>query len=297
MNLRIDNFAPNTFPHAQDENSLLFEIASFDGIGQNYFIYSIFLKGQKMINNLRSIALFSALIVGACTTTKEPEDDPGHDFNKAKAYYENGNYDLAVKKLSEFKSRYPYSRYAVEAGLLIANSYFEQSKFAEASVAYEQFENLHPNHEKMDFVLYRDGMSYWEDAPTAINREQEYTHLAIQKWERLQERFPSSSYSSEVSKYIKEGKIRIAESEDFIASFYCRKEIWHACAFHSYIILDRHPEHRKLVKKALRRASEALEHIANEKPYAEKKNLYNRNATKEELLQKAKDLKERYKKI
>lgn len=248
-----------------------------------------------MVNDLKHMVLFMSLLAAACSEKGLVQDNPQESFAIAKAPYEERNYEIAIKKLNEFKSRFPYSRYAVEAELLVADAYFETSKYAEAGVAYEQFAKLHPKHERTDFVLYRIGLCYWKDAPTEIDREQEYTQTSITKWERLIKDFPDSPHSEEARQFMKVGKLRIAQAEDFIARYYCRKSIWHSCAYHSLIILERFPDQTDLAKDAIKRAALALEKLAKEEPYGEQKNLFNREATKEEVLKKAQDLKARIK--
>jgi outer membrane protein assembly factor BamD len=245
-----------------------------------------------MLNHLKYMLLLLSLLTVACSEKALNQDNPQESFANARRSYDSHNYEDAIKKLSEFKSRFPYSRYATEAELLIADSYFETGKFTEAGVAYEQFVKLHPKHEKLDFALFRVGLCYWKDAPSEYDREQEYTQISINKWERLLKEFPSSPHSAEAQEFMKIGYLRISKSEDFIARFYCRKEIWHSCAYHSLIILERFPEQKDMVKAAIQRAAMALEKIANEVPYAKEINLFNRDHTKEELMMRAEKLRE-----
>ena len=248
-----------------------------------------------MVNDLKHMVLLVSLLAAGCSEKELIQDNPQESFAIAKAPYEERNYEVAIKKLNEFKSRFPYSRYAIEAELLIADSNFETNKFTEAGVAYEQFVKLHPKHEKTDLVLYRIGLCYWKDAPSEIDREQEYTQISIKKWERLIKEFPQSPHSEQAKQFIKAGKLRMAQAEDFIARFYCKKSIWHSCAYHSLIILERFPEQTELAQAAIQRASLALEKLAKEEPYGEQKNLFNRDASQEELLKKAHDLSSRVK--
>ena len=256
-------------------------------------VIAFFLWEQKMVNKFRYLIFFLTFLTLSCSEKGLIQDNPQESFANAKAFYNAANYELAIKKLSEFKNRYPYSRYALEAELLIADSYFETGKFTEAGVAYEQFVKLHPKHEKIDFALFRVGLSYWKDAPEEIDREQEYTQTAINKWQKLISDFPNSNYAHEASTYIKKGQRRIAEAEDFIARFYCRKEIWHSCAYHSIIILERFPDYKDLVKASVKRAAHALERVAKEEPFEKEKNLFNKDSSQEELLKRAEDLKEK----
>src|SRR6185312_11564391 len=153
--------------------------------------------------------LFLLLLAGFLTSCAEKEFDPNNpekSYSIAKEPYDDGNYEIALTKLGEFKSRFPYSKYATEAELLIANSQFELGHYTEAALAYEQFVKLHPRHPKADFAEFRVGESYWQDAPEEIDREQDYTLKAIKEWGKLLEKMPDSPYAKKAKELIAKGK-------------------------------------------------------------------------------------------
>ncbi|MBF0440515.1 MAG: outer membrane protein assembly factor BamD [Oligoflexales bacterium] len=203
-------------------------------------------------------SLFVFVLTHGCSEKDYNKSDPAESFAYAKEPYDDESYDTALTRLGEFKSRFPYSKYAVEAELLIANSHFKLEHYEEAAAAYAQFVKLHPKHEQVDFAMYRVGESYWVDAPEAINREQEYTFKAIEEWNKLIVRFPKSKYSEKAAEFIEKGKRRIAESFDFIAKFYCKLEIYHACAYRYQLLVRDYPQYKDLYKNALEQAGKAF---------------------------------------
>ena len=200
-----------------------------------------------------------------CAEKEFDPNDPKKSFSIAKEPYDNGRHDQAITKLGEFKSRFPYSQFAVEAELLIANSHFELEHYAEAAAAYQQFAKLHPKHAKVDYALFRVGESYWSEAPEEVDREQEYTEKAVTEWEKLVVKLPDSVYAKKAEGLIVDGKRRLAESAAFASKFYCKLEIYHACAYR-YIILARDfPQFADLKKNALAEAARALDEVAKQK--------------------------------
>ncbi len=236
--------------------------------------------------------LFSLIILGTyqgCTDDTEMSPDPEIAFAKAREYYDDGSYDLAVKKLGEFKSRFPYSKYSLLAELFIANSHFELGNYEQAATAYKQFVKLHPKHEKVPFAMYRTGESYWIDAPEAINRDQELTQTSINEWKQLIERFPNSEYTKQAKEKSSQGRRRIAESHEFVVEFYCKQEIYHACAYRAIKLLDDYPEYKDIRKNVLRLGSEALFQVAKQKhedPESDK-NIFVKRMTEQQLIEKA----------
>lgn len=235
------------------------------------------------------VAIVIPVLFFACAEKEFDPNDAEKSFGIAKEPYDDGTYEIAVQKLGEFKSRFPYSKYAVEAELLLANAQYELGHYTEAAVAYEQFVKLHPKHPKTDYALFRVGESYWEDAPEEIDREQEYTTKAIKEWEKLVERMPDSPYAKKAKDLIQQGKRRIAESIAFIFQFYCRQDINHACAYRAIQLADEFPEFPELRIDALEHAIGALEQVAKAKAKdpASDKNLYFKTMSSTEIQARA----------
>ena len=247
----------------------------------------------------RITCLFYLGLALSCSEKQFDPDNPSKSYALAKEPYDNENYEIALTKLGEFKSRFPYSKFATDAEILIANSYYELGQYAEATASYKQFIKLHPKHPKTAFAQYRIGESYWADAPEEVNREQDLTARAISEWEVLVKSYPKSEYAPKAIELIKKGKRRMAEAEKFIAAFYCKQEIWHACAYRYVTLADTAPiEFKDLIKSSLEEASYAFEKMADEwDPEDKDKNLYYRKMSKDQLAQQGKALKEKSKKL
>lgn len=246
-----------------------------------------------MLVKLKILLILFVVLVNCAEKELDP-NNPQLSYSIAKEPYDGNNYDIALRKLGEFRSRFPYSKYAVEAELLIANCHFELGHYVESSAAYALFVKLHPKHPQVDYALFQVGMSYWKDAPSEIDREQEYTSIALKEWKVLLDAHPNSSYSKQALDFVEKGNKRIADSEEFIACFYCKQEIWHACAYRYMQVIDKFPEDPKRLKQGLEKTSHALKKIAEQKVSdKEDKNLFFRNLSKEELLKKSQEYKDR----
>jgi outer membrane protein assembly factor BamD len=234
---------------------------------------------------------FIFLLANSCSD-KDFTKDPAASFAIAKEPYDDKDYDIALTKLSEYRSRFPYSQYAVEASLLIANAHFELEQFEEAASAYSQFTKLHPKHQELGYAYFRVGESYWSLSPDSIDREQEFTHKAIEEWQVLIKKLPQSSWAKKAKKLVKEGKLRIAQSFEFVSKFYCKQEIYHACAFRSVNLARLYPEFKEMRRDALVRAADALVYVAEQKKEDPKsdKNIYLNTLSSDEILALSKKL-------
>lgn len=244
---------------------------------------------------LALICVIMVVVLSGCAEKEFDPADPAGSFATAKEPYDDENWDRAVTRLGEFKSRFPYSQYAVEAELLSANAQFELERYAEAAVAYSQFVKLHPKHAKLDFAMFRVGESYWSEAPEEVDREQEYTGKAVEEWETLIQKMPQSPYSKKAKEFVAEGKRRIAESFEFVSKFYCKLEIYHSCAYRYIQLAERYPKFVDLRNTALREAARALEYVADEKEKDPKsdKNIYFRDLSAVQIRAKAAELRTR----
>lgn len=243
----------------------------------------------KYIWEILANILILALCLTSCATPDKGPPTPESRFQEAKATFDDGAYDLAIQQLGEFKSRHPYSNYAILADLYIADSYFKLDEFSEAVASYTQFAKLHPKHPKADYAMFRIGESYWVDAPEAVDREQDLTQKAIDSWQRMIAAYPNSPYVGKAKEYIKRGQERIARSYEFIAKFYCKMEKYHACAFKYLQIVKKFSGFKPLYQSALQNAAFAFDKLYEQKkadPDSDK-NLYFKSLSLEELKNRA----------
>ncbi len=255
------------------------------------------IKGHAVQKLTRTLSYFTfwvilSLVSISCTEKEFDPNDPAKSFAIAREPYDDRNWEIALQKLGEFKSRFPYSKFATTAELFIANSHFELEQFEESAVAYSQFVKLHPKNENVDYAMFRVGESYWVEAPEDVDREQDYTIKAIDEWKKLITRLPDSPYAKKAQDLMEKGQRRLAGSNQFIADFYCKQEIWHACAFRNELLLEKYPQYKELHEKARLQAAKAFEKLAalkREDPESDK-NIYFKTMTAEQLEAKAKQL-------
>ena len=214
-------------------------------------------------------SLFLALSLTLSCTHKPTHSSVEESFLHAKEAYEDGSYTEAIKDLKEFRSRHPYSRYVSEADLYIANSHFELHEYRLAALSYQQFAILHPKHPRTPFALYRIGLSYWKEAPSAPNREQDLTAQALKFWKRLAQKYPQSNYLKEVEPLQKEGYERITRSELFVIRYYFRQERWLSCVYRVQEHITKNAtqqQNPEFLKEALSLGLDALDKILEDLP-------------------------------
>ena len=177
------------------------------------------------------LSLLAVISIVGCFAKGVDPNDAQQSFVVAQQTFVDGDYELASNKLGAFRARFPYNKQATEAELLIADAHYELGHYPEALVAYQRFSRLHPRHPRRAYALFRVGQSHWVQAPTEIDREQDYTSKALVAWQRLIVDYPTSSEAEKARQLLDAGERRVAGSFAFIADFYCAQKVYHACAY------------------------------------------------------------------
>jgi outer membrane protein assembly factor BamD len=157
--------------------------------------------------------LVVALSLAHCAHKETNPDDPDALFTEAEEAFKDEKFLIAMDKYRDIKNRFPYSARATDAELRIADAYFEQESYIEAESAYEIFKELHPTHPKAAYVQFRIGLSYFNQMPSNSSRDLTAAYKAIESFNTLLEKYPSSEYSVKAKEYVAEARKKLAEHE------------------------------------------------------------------------------------
>lgn len=149
-------------------------------------------------------------------------ENPEVEIEKCVALSKKKHYEEAVECLEIFKSRFPQTTEGQEASLRIADTYFVQHQYLLAAETYLSFVELHPLHPRSDYALYRAGLSYFKEAPKAIDRDQEYLLKAKETLQRALRVSYQSTYEELIAKTIQVIDERLAERVFYVGRFYFR---------------------------------------------------------------------------
>ena len=166
-------------------------------------------------------------------------------YGMAKALEDDERYEEALMQYQSLKNRFPYSKYATEAELQIAEIHFKKESFIEAQGAYQLFKELHPNHGRIDYVTFQIGESLYKQLPSTIDRDLSVAPLSIKEFNVLMRDFPSSTHKVKASERKKEIINMLADKELYIADFYFRAdEPLHALIRYEKFLKE-FPQHEK----------------------------------------------------
>ncbi len=167
-------------------------------------------------------------------------------YDACQKQIKRGYYVKALEHCTKLRNYYRDSPFAVLAELSIADLHFEKTDYDLARVAYEDFMRMHPRHEKMDYVVYRLGLTSYKKASRVASRDQTWTRQAVNTWTNFEARFPESEHIEEVGELHLKGRGRLARKEVRIAEFYMGREAWSAAALRLEELVRQYPDTEEL---------------------------------------------------
>ncbi len=171
-------------------------------------------------------------------------------YQKAKEELDNHNWEAAAKLYEQLESRFPYGRFAQQAQIEIAYSYYKQGETAQAVAACDKFIKLHPNHPNVDYALYLKALANFKEdlgplgrivKQDLADRDPKSARESFEGFKELVTRFPQSRYaddSRERMAYLVEA---LARHEIKVARYYLGRGAYLAAANRSQDALTQFP--------------------------------------------------------
>ncbi len=169
------------------------------------------------------------------------ERTPAELMFEGEEYLEAGRYHAAAEGFQQIKDRYPYSKYALKAELLLADATFLRDDYNTAYELYDEFERLHPRNPNIPYVIFKKGECHLMQVST-VDRDQTHTRAAQEEYERLIRRFPSDRYAELARKKIRKCLIYRAEYELYVGHFYFGKGHYKAAMGRYQYIIRNYPD-------------------------------------------------------
>ena len=185
----------------------------------------------------RKIIIFTLItvLIAGCGGGPEEETVPGsvaEVYAQAEKAMRNGNYSRAVFILEQIQGRFPFNELGKQAQLDLIYSFYKSGRDEEAIDAAEQFIRENPTHPRVDYALYIQGLTYFDEDPGRFSkilgvdraaRPPAENRQALSIFKRLVERYPSSEYAADSERRLLFLKERLARYENYVAEYYLRR--------------------------------------------------------------------------
>lgn len=171
----------------------------------------------------------------------EPEKSADELAQEGQQYFETERYKKAIESYKKLKDWYPFSKYALNAELKIADAHFEIEEYSDAILAYEEFENLHPTNENTPYVIYQIGRCYFVQLDT-IDRDQATAQKALDTFNRLIKGYPNDQYAVRAREHMKDCLKSLAANEIYVGLFYFNNKQFKAALARFKSVIDNYPD-------------------------------------------------------
>lgn len=212
---------------------------------------------------IRAIILLTIFL--ALTGCANLQQDPTRNWSAAQLYAEakqslnSGNYEQAIEYYELLEARYPFSRFAQQAQIEIAYTYYRARENAAAIVAVDRFIELNPRHPRLDYAYYLRGLINANQNEGFINRlfpidpaelDPEPMKVAFQDFSRLIHNYPDSIYTEDARERMIDIRNALAAHELRVATFYMDRRAWAASAARAQYVI-RHYQGSDFTPQAL----------------------------------------------
>jgi len=192
--------------------------------------------------SLRKLGLITVLgLLVACSGNPEkPQEQTEKEYyEQASEALENNNYLVAVERLKELESRYPFGQYAEQAQLELIYAQYQTGDMDAVLASTERFIRLHPLHAQVDYAYYMRGLATYDLGFSFVERylphelarrDQQPLQDAFNYFAELLSRFPDSPYNADARARMVYLNDRMASYQLGVAQYYMKRHAYMAAA-------------------------------------------------------------------
>ncbi|MFQ6760347.1 MAG: outer membrane protein assembly factor BamD [Alphaproteobacteria bacterium] len=177
------------------------------------------------MKNFVILTVATVLLAGCGGADVAPERSMAEIYADAYENFNDGDYETAADLFMTAESEHSTDPYAPDALVMAAYSRYMDDDFSGALIATDRFMRFHPGHRDAPYILYLRGMCYYRQV-SDVRREPGMSVFALQQFEQLRERFPSSEYAKNAENKINILKNYIAGKVMYSARTDMKRENW-----------------------------------------------------------------------
>ncbi|QGR02845.1 outer membrane protein assembly factor BamD [Ehrlichia ruminantium] len=175
-------------------------------------------------------------------------------------------YKDALTDLEEIDSLYPFSPVAIKARIMMSFLNYELRNYARSATYAEDYINLYPDGEDIDFAYYLRIMANYMQI-NDVERDQSAAYKVSELLEEFIHLFPNSQYLAEVNLRLNMVNEHIAAKEFSVGKFYLQRGEYVAAIRRFSTILKRYKD-TKYFPESVYRTAEAYLSLGDKDAYS-----------------------------
>ncbi len=190
------------------------------------------------------IALLMLLLLAGCAGTEtmvQETRDVKEIYLSGLDHYQKRMYEEAEREFKIILADYPLSAYALDAQIMLADTYYAVERYEDASSYYTSFVAMHPAHPRAPYALFQKGMCYFKEV-LSVDRDQTATRKALFAFEDLLRAYPDSPYAGKAGELIGFLRRRLAERELYVGRFHYKTGNYRGALHRFRGILENYPD-------------------------------------------------------
>lgn len=240
------------------------------------------MSGKALSRVILCCAVMSFGFTPGCGKTKPitQKKNVSQLYEEGLSLFFKGHYDEAEGKFTAVIFEFPFSEKSTMAEVRLAELYYYQGKYAEASAYLEDFNKRHPSHKDAPYAYYLLGMCYFNQKPKA-ERDQTPARNASSAFGELLARYPGSIWADMAKHHFDTCIESLAKSEMLVGDFYFKRKNFHGASERYDWLVQKYPSSR-YASRALfglakcyeasnntQKAKSTLEHLVSAYPESE----------------------------
>ena len=196
---------------------------------------------MKKLIIMGCLLLLMTTFTGCSWFGAEEEKSAEELYSEGMEYFEDKRYTSARESFEKLKDWYPFSEYATEAELKIADIHYLMEEYEEAVYAYREFEELHPTNEETPYAVYQIGRCYFVQVDT-IDRDQTSAQKAFHSFERFIKNYPGHVNGPQAEENMVKCLQNIAGQELYVGLYYFKVGHYKAALQRFHNVIKDYPD-------------------------------------------------------
>jgi len=193
----------------------------------------------KFILPLALIAMLSACAGDKDKDTLPPDEPVETLYMRGSDAMDRGEFKDAAKQFAEVERQHPYSQWATRAQIMEAYAYYEDLDYDAAIKALDEFIELHPGNGDIAYAYYLRALSNYERI-SDVRRDQTAAHEALKSLEEVISRFPDTDYAKDAVLKTTLINDHLAGAEMEVGRYYTRNHLYIAAIGRFKTVVDKY---------------------------------------------------------